>query len=757
MSRKLRKIKILKFKEKKPIATAVPTSVADMAPASKLVFLEVRGKDWPSISFDDGGSLEHKDPPELKLMLNGFRKLFLRNYDEDNGQPHETWMASNMKDHEFFVVGTKDKNKNKPVMANFKPYNEMDIHKIRALITRYRLLDFKRAIGVAYSMEGFNNQLDYQGPYFVKQVTMEAIKAKKLTYHELIIDSDGLANGPKSIMEDFEKNYVKNLKEEDWRNETNIKFETIMSMLGKMTEDISIFKNTMASRVDNVETTLNQYKVNMPRSSSVGRLTRSASRRSSIATESGNVASIVTNIESGNSTQTQVGQRASYSEVANNNTQNTRNKETQPEYVPINYNGWCAYEKCWTDHDARRCPKKADKPTGCWKCKRKGHNRSKCPNEYVPGAEWGPKGPPGERDNSYRKKDSNYQTSRQIYRRANMGPPPDQIPSACKESDSDAVKLMAKEFLEATKSDANPEGNDKFVRAYVKSKNWEEEDLFIREKAKKKEFIRAAKIEQAKKEECLRTILISGVDDETKNSLGTAAEIRRKKGLALFKAVAHEINDDILKTSHFALNGEEDVMEVEVIAAEPEPVTEVNDDGKDVVTLKPQWDLRVELVAPMLVNKILNRYELTNEIAPQNRYKYKYAMVLTESEMENDEYVQKELKARNDKLVEKGANPDWKVKGKPGVLELTRGLWEDQAREQTKEKEQAQKRSRDKDATPPHKLGQPPQLRRRQEGNENANEPQNENEESPQEQLQRPGISTEELFGNNNNAAWHVV
>ena len=338
-----------------------------------------------------------------------------------------------------------------------------------------------------------------------------------------------------------------------------------------------------------------------------------------------------------------------------------------------------------------------------------------------------------------------------------MGPPPDQLPSACKESDSDAVKLMAKEFMEATKSDANPEGNDKFVKAYVKSKNWDEEDLFIREKAKKKEFIRAAKIEQARKEECLRTILISGVDDDTKNGLGTAAEIRRKKGLGLFKAVAHEINIDILKTSHFALNGEEDVVEVEVIAAEPEPVTEVNEDGKDVVTLKPQWDLRVELVAPMLVNKILNRYELRDEIAPKNGYKHKYTMVLTEREMENDEYVRKELKARNEKLVEKGANPDWKVKGKPGVLELTRGLWEDQARDQTKEREQAQKRGREKDATPPHKLGQPPQIRRRQENNENATEPQNEDDEALREHLQRPGIAPEELLSNNNNATWHVV
>ena len=132
-------------------------------------------------------------------------------------------------------------------------------------------------------------------------------------------------------------------------------------------------------------------------------------------------------------------------------------------------------------------------------------------------------------------------------------------------------------------------------------------------------------------------------------------------------------------------------------------------------------------------------------------------MVLTEREMENDEYVRKELKARNEKLVEKGANPDWKVKGKPGVLELTRGLWEDQARDQTKEREQAQKRGREKDATPPHKLGQPPQIRRRQENNENATEPQNEDDEALREHLQRPGIAPEELLSNNNNATWHVV
>ena len=105
--------------------------------------------------------------------------------------------------------------------------------------------------------------------------------------------------------------------------------------------------------------------------------------------------------------------------------------------------------------------------------------------------------------------------------------------------------------------------------------------------------------------------------------------------------------------------------------------------------LEPSWDLKIEFFDRTLVQKVLHRFKFRKDLGVPYEFKYKYIEVLTDDEIDNDEYVRKEVRTRNAKLRNAGQTPDWKIKGKNGVLEISRGLWEEQA------KEQAQKRARD--------------------------------------------------------------
>ena len=363
-----------------------------------------------------------------------------------------------------------------------------------------------------------------------------------------------------------------------------------------------------------------------------------------------------------------------------------------------------------------------------------------CPNEEVEGAGYGPEGPPENTRPTYQKRDSNYQNNRQIYRRANLGPPPDKLPKACNEHDSDAVKLMARELLENSKSEKQPGGNEKLVGTFVRTKRWEEEDQVIREKAKKKEFLRAARIEGSKKDECKRMVLIKGINEEVKKNLAPQGEIKKTRGASLFKSTVDIINRDILYSSQLAIQSE-DVARVEVIEAEPQKVVTEKDDGKDLETSEPRWELKVEMFDLSTVQKILHRYTYRKDLGIANEIRYKYAEVLTDAEQENDEYVKREVKARNARLVELGQAPDWKFKGKTGVLEITRGLWEDQAREQA-----SQKRARDSNSSPPK---EPPGKKDKITGDQNKND-KNGTDSSllQQEQIDSEELSTQQ---NNNN------
>ena len=590
-------------------------------------------------------------------------------------------------------------------------------------------------------MDGFNNRKDYEGPYYISRITHEAINAKRITKNDLIIDEDGMANGPKAVMEKYEEERITAMGENDWRKVSHERFTQIENLIKSLATEMKNVQETFLTRVDDVDRRVkfheNTLKAPLTRSTSVSsdrRETRATKKRNSMG-ESGSqptVSNLIDAIENaGNSGQIQAGQSAASKSIPN--------REPQEEEEPIHYEVWCNYEKRWTDHDARRCPRKKGKPNGCWKCKRMGHMKRDCPNEEVEGAGWGPEGPPQGRSASSQKNNSNYQTTRQIFRRANNGPAPESLPKMCNENDSDATKLMAKELLEATKSDKHPEGYEKIAQTYVRVKQWEEEDLVIREKAKKKEFLRVARIENVNKEECRRMIRVVGISDETKKTLAPISEVKKGKGMALFKATAELINRDILKDSKMAIDGTEEIAHVEVIAADSKKITTTGDDGKEIITLEPVWELKVEFLSKTYVTKVLHRFIYRKDLGIPYEFKYKYLEVLTDQEQENDDYVKREVKARNAKLIEKGQTPDWKYKGKSGVLELTRGLWEEQA------KEQSQKRGRGEDWTP--EKPPPSQKSKKDNGDENMNKIDGiSNAQGPQVE-----IETEEMMGHNNN------